>query len=234
MVAVAILAGALAVALGLTLGASKAWAGGQPDSPRLEDLTHKTYTISYKGKGVDSGYRQYQSVKAYSKKISNAKSSDTSVATVEVQAFKANGKRFYVLGVYVKKTGTTNISFKWGSKAYTVKYKVVPYANPVKSIKIGSKDFTKKFAPKALTWGSDSVMAGTSANSYSGKVVIKPAKGWTVKRIWCWKNASSTSPKFVKNGAKVSSVKSVWISMTKGSQMELLYIYAGGKYFRVG
>ena len=228
MIITALLAGAIALMLSLSLSTSQAWAGGQPDTPRLDDLG-KAYTVSYKGKGIDSGYRQYQSLKYPNKSITKASSSNKKVATVRANHYGDH----YTLGVTIKKTGTTKITYYFGGQKKTVKYTVKKYTNPVKTFKVGSKNYASLFAPKALKWGSEYAMGLSTAKSFSGKVNIKAAKGWKINKIWYYKNNKKLT--FIKNGKKVSKTIYVYVSLKRGKQKEILYLYAGGKNgLRVG
>ena len=219
-----------AMALSASLGASQAWAGAQPETPRLENLTAKSsYVVSFKDKGIDYGYRQYQSIKVPGRKISNVKSSNPKVATIQLDHHVYSGTHVYSINVTIKKAGTTKLSFKWGGKKYNIKYIVKKYTNPVKAFKIGSKDFASRFAPKALTHAGMYVSMGSKATSYNGKVQIQPAKGWKISKIWYWGN---NKLRFIKNGGTVSKAQTLYVSIKRGTQHEILYVYAGGKNYR--
>ena len=220
-----VVAGIMAIALGLALGTEQAWAGGQPDAQiNLENLKTKDTIITSKKSSSDT-YRSLQSMKSTSKKISNAKSSNKKVATVKVYHYhdKNNGRHFYSMQIKIKSKGTTTLSFKWGSKRYKIKYKVTKYTNPVKTFKIGSKNYASKFAPAKQK--NEYPVVLSSAKSLNGKFKITLAKGWKFKKAWYWKSGKFH---YVKNGGKVSKGGSLWVWVQKGSQREILYVYAGG------
>lgn len=75
--------------------------------------------------------------------------------------------------------GTTNLTIKVktkkGTKTYKGKLKVVKYKNPIKKFKLSGKNVAKKF--KKYPFGDYTV------KSKKSKLVIKPNKGWKVKKI---------------------------------------------------
>lgn len=107
--------------------------------------------------------------------IKNAKSSNPSVAAVQVHKQKKN----YSLLVSTKKAGTTKITFtiQRGKKSwnYAVKYTCFKYSNPFKMLKVGTSDLTKKFAKNRF-------FAGNGAN-YTGAVQVQLKSGWKLKSI---------------------------------------------------
>ena len=102
------------------------------------------------------------------KKFKNVKNSNTKVAKVEVTQ---DGK---ALNITTKKPGKTKITYKYGGKTYKKKLVVVKYANPVKSFKIGKKNYVSKF--KKYGWFACS-------HDVSGLVSVKAKRGWTLKKI---------------------------------------------------
>ena len=219
----ALLAGVVAVILGLSLGVSQAWAGAQPGSPTLEDLCKKTYTVSFKGKNPMSF--SYSSEKSPKTKISNAKSSNTAVATVEVNHYSDND--IYTMNVTTKKTGTTKISFKLGKKSYTVKYVVKPYKNYLKSFKVGSKNYKAQFNPSAVDSAFYNVGAQCKAKTISGKVNVKLKSGWKIKKIWYWtQSGSDWKMHYTKNGGTVKRAKTLYVWAKKGSHSQSFQLYA--------
>ena len=222
IIAVAILACIMAVTLGMSFGATKAWAGGQPYSgqPNLDKLSASDVIVTSM-KGSSDTYRTLVSSKSPSKKISNAKSSKKAVATVSVNHYKNSGKDYYSLAITLKSTGTTNISFKWGSKAYKIKYTVRKYANPLKAFKIGSKNYATGFAPAKQKYPARVVTV--KVKSFTGKLQLKLADGWKLNKAWYWSNDKYH---FIKNGGQVSNAQAVWVSVQKGKLNEEMYVYA--------
>ena len=222
-----VLAGVIAIAFSLAIGADKAWAGGQPDgAQRLEDLK-PTSTITTTMKSSDDTYRDLSSLKSWSKKISNAKSSNKKVATVKVLHHKYGGKHYYNMQIALKGKGKTTLSFKWGAKQYKIKYVVKSYANPVKTFKVGTKNYAAGFAAAKQKYPTPVVV--TKAKSLTGKLNLKLAKGWKLRKAWYWQN---NKLHFIKNGGKVTKAQAVWVSVQKGSLREQLYVYAGGTTVR--
>lgn len=82
--------------------------------------------------------------------------------------------------VLVKKAGTAAISFKAGNKKYSCKVKVLPYTNPVKSLKftgIGTTNLKSLFKKYAV---NDKGYA-MKANAKAGFVQVAAASGWKIK-----------------------------------------------------
>ncbi|MBO4365057.1 MAG: hypothetical protein J5804_02040 [Eggerthellaceae bacterium] len=220
---VALFAGVVAVMLGLSLGVSQAWAGAQPGFPTLDDLCKKTYTLSFKGK--DPMRFSYSSTKSPSTKITNAKSSNTEVATVEVNHYSDNN--VYIMNVTTKKAGTTKISFKLGKKNYTVKYVVKPYKNYLTSFKVGSKNFKSQFDPSAVDSASYNVSASFKGKTISGKVNVKLKSGWKIKKIWYWtQSGSNWKMHYIKNGGTAKKAKTLYVWAQNGSHCQTFQLYS--------
>ena len=86
------------------------------------------------------------------------------------------------VGMQIKKTGTTKVSFKvrCGKKIYNCKttVKVVKYANPFKKILLDNTDITKYYNHKF-----------SSQESNLGKTIsLKPNKNWKIKSCYLSKN----------------------------------------------
>ena len=220
----ALIAGAIAIMLGLSLGVSQAWAGAQPGYPTLEDLCKKTYTISF---GCKEPFQQsYSSAKSPTKKITETKSTDTSVATVDVDKFSESGRTYYYLQVMIKKTGTTKISFKLGGKKHTVKYVVKPYKNYLKSFKVGSKNYKAQFDPGKDDYASYIVGASAKAKSISGKVQVKLKSGWKIKKIWYWtQSGNNWKMHYIKNGATAKKAKTLYVWAQNGTHRQIFQLH---------
>lgn len=107
------------------------------------------------------------------------------------------------------KTGTTEITVKVKTKSKTSTYKttvkVVKYKNPIKKIKIGKKNLTKKFN-KSINYNCFDEIKKNDIIS------IKLKKGWKIKDIeWNYSyyiNGSyKTKYRKVKNGGKINIPK---------------------------
>ena len=73
--------------------------------------------------------------------------------------------------------GESKVNYEIGGAKRTVAFKVVKYANPVKSFKVGAKDYAGKFG-KARSFR----LARKKADL--GKLRVVPAKGWKLKRLY--------------------------------------------------
>lgn len=184
-------------------GTDRAWAANSVS--RLEELDTKTYTVSYKGKAHDAGYRDYLSTSAITKKPTQVKSSNPGVATASVvkkDGVGPNGKAIYYLRVTLKKAGTTKLTFRHNGTNYALNYVVTAYANPLASLKIGSKDYASYLnlgkLGKLCDIGSSS---SVPVKGFTGKLVAKPKAGWAVTRIEVQSGGTQTE---VANGGKVS------------------------------
>lgn len=224
IVALAAVACIAALALSLGFGARQAWAGGNPD---LESLKDKTFTLSYKGKTHDMGYRDYYSSEAGYSKITKVKSSNAKVATAKARKMKSyDGKTVYYLRVTLKKAGTTKLSFKHDGKKYVATYKVKNFVNPLKSLKVGSKDYVSYCDRKKL--GRYCYYASETdvpVKAFSGKVVAKAKSGWEIDSIITYPQGPL---KVIKNGGKAKNAGQLGILLTnmKTGQFEGFYLKA--------
>lgn len=156
VVASAFVAAILAAIVALSLGAGKAWA-----SPLLLDNVGSKDAMSILGK---QGFRAYT---GYKKKVAAAKSGNTAVATVKVQ----NGS---TLMVTAKKAGKAKITCTVGGKKKSFTLVVKKYKNPVKTFKVGGKNYASKFKKARDYYGGHK----------AGKLTIKPASGWKLVSIY--------------------------------------------------
>ena len=180
----AIVACAVALVVSLSSSVETAWAGG---GSALEDIysgTVKTTVV----KNPPNAYLNsiyYYSQKNASQKPTAVKSSNPSVVSAKVQTIKGyssgsyTSPDYYPLVVTVKKAGTATLAFKHAGKVHKVKFIVTNYENPVKSLKVGSKEYADSLNVKSLVARSNSMMYSTTAQTNAtGKVVVKPKSGW--------------------------------------------------------
>ena len=121
--------------------------------------------------------------------------SDKSVMTVK------KGEFYGQLGANctLKKTGKVTVRLWLKNKKsgkvtkYSAKVQVAKYSNPVKTLKIGSKNYAKYF--------KDNDYGYWAKKSISGKLLITPSKGWELIDIIKvnQKNGRISYPKYVKN-----------------------------------
>ena len=228
LVAATILAATMALAIGLSIGTGKAWAGS---TPSIEDLRVKTYTLSYKGIDLDVGYRSFSSTKAPKKAITKAKSSNKKVATVKVG--KSGG--MYYLRVNLKAAGKSKISFTHNGKKYACTFVVKNYVNPVKSLMIGESDYAVLFDLDRMKYRSGfGIEADVLLRNLNGKVSVKPAGGWKVGKVVSVTYKNKKPMKTIKNGATVKDANSVQVQMVnkKTKAIEWLNLYARGISYR--
>ena len=90
----------------------------------------------------------------------------------------------------VRKTGKADISYVYGDTKRIESYIVKKYTNPCRSLKIGNTEYAKLF-DKTPSVHLDS-------KKLSGKIVVKPAKGWKLVEI------RQGGARVVKNKKKVS------------------------------
>ncbi|MDO5118005.1 MAG: hypothetical protein Q4D34_05915 [Eggerthellaceae bacterium] len=125
-----------------------------------------------------------------------------------------------------KKPGKATLSYKWKGKKHKVNITVKKYHNPLKSLKIGSKQYKQKFDKYATNvfWTYES---GGSADSYlKGKIKVTPKKNWKVKSIKYLKWNSEGVGK-VKSGEKLPKSEGVIITCynKKTKVTQKLYLY---------
>ena len=103
--------------------------------------------------------------------ISNLKSSSNQVKlSVNYNAYKS-----YIQATSTTFTGTTNISFKFKGKTYTVKYTVKKYTNPCKLFQIGSTRYTSKYNSK------NALVSHKTKLNQTFNVTAK--SGWTITSV---------------------------------------------------
>ena len=156
-------------------------------------------------------------------KITNVASSNKNVISA-----KAVAKSWY-MKYTSKKNGTAVVTYTMtytnadGQKVVenvTETHKIVKYVRPIKTFKVGSKNYAAKFK---------STPQVNAKSALSGKLTVKAASGWKVKKIR-QVNSAITSGEFVpqkklKNGAKVNIKKSAQ------SAIEVICYNTKGKYY---
>ena len=121
--------------------------------------------------------------------------SDKKVMTVK----KGVGGGQLALNCTLKKTGKVKVNLQLKNKKsgkikkYSSIVQIAKYSNPVKTLKIGSKNYAKYF--------KDNNYGYWVKKSISGKIVITPSKGWELVDILkaSQKTGKITHPKYTKN-----------------------------------
>lgn len=116
-------------------------------------------------------YHKNSQKKPKASAIHSLKSSDVSVARPYID--KMGKIRVY----FFKKPGKAVISFKIGGQTLKSTVTVKLYANPLKSFKVGDKDFTSRFHT------TTEYNYFRTSNLNNQKVSIKTAKGWRISSI---------------------------------------------------
>ena len=118
----------------------------------------------------------------------------------------------------IKKSGKAQLKYTYKGKKHVISYVVRKYTNPLASLKIGSKQYVKRF--KHYSQSRDS-----SRMSFTGKIRVKAAKGWKINRIEAWDSSGSFvedwygndtfggSKRTVKNGSKVKNADGIYITV---------------------
>lgn len=147
-------------------------------------------------------------------KVSNKK-----VCTAE----KGEGAIF----LYFNKQGKTTLSYKWKGKSHKVTIVFHAWKNPVKSFKVGGKQYAGKFKKQ------DSVHIGKK--TISGKVSIKAAKGWKFKSIeiyrWGKDGLQSAKMKNNKTLAKSKKMECIYVTFVNKKTGQEIPIMLNGKDF---
>jgi hypothetical protein len=154
--------------------------------------------------------------------ISGLRNSNSAVLGVDASAAGEVGWLKYKL----KKTGSATLTYRLtksggqpSSKTVTERHKIVSYKNPVKTFKVGSKNYASKLKKKPTH---------NVKGAISGKVRVKAASGWKIVKIRKVKSdflsGELASQKKVKNGGKVS--------IARGSgALEVICYNKKGKYY---
>ena len=155
-------------------------------------------------KGGDNYFDYYDG----NKKITNIKSTNEKVLVA------SEGWSRGSFSIQVKKAGNAKVKYKQKGVKKSIKFKVVKYKNPVKHLKIGSKDYAASFK-KSRT---------ASAKNGQTKVSVTPASGWKVKGIFAGGDEK------IANNSNLSSksweIVWVYLANSKTGAVEKLTLYA--------
>ena len=130
--------------------------------------------------------------------------------------------------VRIKKAGKSKIKIKVkeAKKPYSTTVIAYKYTNAFATFKIGGKEYKDKYK-KGYTYKNEAAGA-----TLTGKVEIKPAKGWTLKKIIYYDYASESGSKTIKNGDEVNATNGeIVVEMKhKKSKMSWWGYYWVGEY----
>jgi hypothetical protein len=187
--------------------------GIMPANAFAEDqVTHNSKEIIYvpfskNGNKESKEYCTYSSGKTVKVKVSNS-----SVASV---SFKNSKQRYGTcVSIKFKKAGTVKVTQTYISgsskRVLTKTFKTVPYKSPVKSLKIGKTDLTKKVKNSYNFTGK----------SFSGKVSFKLNKGWKFDRMYKFKTSQLNNPSKLK---QIGLKKNKAFKLRKGERLVIRF-----------
>ena len=194
----------------------KLFSWGNYEKKKLNGTLRPRETMSLYNLGWDYAKDDYS-------KPANLKSSNASIIKPVVKI--KYGYTKYVSKKFGNATVTftlnyTNEKGKAITEKVTEKHKVVKYACPIASFKIGSKDYTAKFKK---------VPQARAKSALEGKLAVKAAKGWTIKKIR-QVNSAITSGEFVPQ-KKLSNGSNVKIAKDDSSAIEVICYNKKGAYY---
>ncbi len=135
--------------------------------------------------------------------VTNIKSSNTKV----VRAKRLG--TYTLLYLDPLKAGTSKVTYKYKGKKYTATIVVKNWANPVKTLTVGGKNYASKFTSKAVKKrGEFAYMIDVA--KLNGTVKVKPASGWKLQSIKYGKFdrwGGWFEYRTIKNGSKVSKAQ---------------------------
>lgn len=197
-----VLAGAVSVACAVALVAAvppgDALAAGYSAagiSAAVPTASKKVVTSYLKGDPGNS--RTYLSTR----KVTDVKSSDPKVVSVKAQGG-------YGFAVRVRKAGKAKVTYRIGGAKKVLSYAVRKYANPVRSFKLGSKDYAAKLKGRKS-------YALPKERRDLGKVSVRPARGWRLKRIYT--GFSARNALTMRNGARIGGALNVCAVLVHGA-----------------
>lgn len=132
---------------------------------------------------------------SYSGKVTKVHSNNKKVVSAKDESDEGNGS---CLGVTFNKPGKAKVAYVWKGKKHVVTFVVKKYQNPVKSFKVGGKEYASKF--KKIPYYNDNKRA--KKGWYKGIVSVKAAKNWKLKGIYLDSDSDEDTKK-IKNGKKV-------------------------------
>ena len=157
--------------------------------------------------------------------VSNIKSSNAKV----VKAKRLG--TYNLVYVYPLKAGTSKVTYTYKGKKYAATVVVKNWANPVKKLTVGGKNYASKFTSKAVKKRGDYAFMIDIAK-FNGKIKVKPSRGWKLQSIKYGKFepfAADWNFKTIKNGSKITKAKKcdriiVTLKNTKTGGCECIYL----------
>ena len=157
-------------------------------------------------------------------KITNVATSNKSVINPKAVV------KYYYMKYTSKKYGTATVTYTMSYtnedgdaviENVTENHRVAKYVRPVKSFKIGSTNYAAKFK---------STPHVNAKSALKGKVSVKPAAGWTIKKIRKV-NSKITSGEFIPQKKLSNNKSKVNIGKNAGSTIEVICYHKTKKYY---
>ena len=203
---------AMALFLTMTFGVGSALAdGSEIDVDKIK--TKSTQKMLYFPGKDAAGANVYYVFSGSDKAITKVKSSNKKVVAVTQSGeFKA------MFQMQFKKAGKAKVTFKYKGKSYTMNVVVAKYTNPVKTYKIGSKNYASKFKKSPFYFAGGKVL--------KGKVTVKAATGWKFKHFEYYKNGKLKTAKSYKLSGNEGQVTAV-LQHKKSGALVYVSVFAG-------
>lgn len=164
-----------------------------------------TCSYSKKGNAESNTHTEYS---YSSKKMVSVKSSDPSIATASFKNYPRGEGYTTVVSVKFKKAGSVTVTeLREGETAESSFIcKAVNYKAPLKTLKFGKKDYSKKIANSYAFTGKP----------FTGKVTFKTRKGWKFVKMYKFKVKELTGQGMVN---QVQLKKNSKIKIKKGDRL---------------
>ena len=194
---------------------------GMPSSTQKISKLKGTITIYLQDKTY-GGYSHFSCKKG---KLTKAKSSNTKV--VEVYPWGEDWKHANGITIIGNKKGKATVTYTYRGKKHRVKVVVKKYSNPLKTLKIGKKNYARKL--KKASYAGIAKWKACKGK----KVSVTPAKGWKIVSMRCgcynadW---SKYKAKKVRNGGKLPKAANgdgitITLKNTKNGAYQDIYAY---------
>lgn len=188
-------------AIGVVLSLSPVTAKADVDGIPTRDISQLKGTITYY-LGTDWQLKTY--FEAKSGTITNVKSSNPKVVRATRDTYP------WAMYLTPRKAGTSIVTCKYKGKTYKAKIVVKNWANPVKQLSIGGKNYASKFTRTAVTKRGSTYGYAIDVKTLKGKLKITPASGWKIASIRYGKfepTGAFCNYRSIKNGSTIKSCK---------------------------
>ncbi len=169
----------------------------------------KKLTIYMPVKAVRSSNSKYYNVDISTSNSISSKIKRSSVKSSEKSVAGIDGASNHDIFLNVKKKGTTTISFKAGSKTYTIKLTVKNHTNPISTLKISGVKNGTNLIGKYKRDSDGLYEISLTKTTKNAKLTVKPKSGWAIKFI-CLHDNTSGNEIFRKRYDKPTSSKKIY------------------------